>query len=129
LLQVYKKLILCFLHLTFAMIKLPVQYMLLLYVILEFLSDLNSLLLCHLLKLQHFSINFYFQNLLITQYFPKSQKHLKYKEKPIVISWFHLQSSKLWYKQKAILLLIQLKIINLINLHRIIKQEDYFLKQ
>jgi len=129
LLQVYKKLILCFLHLTFTMIKLPVQYMLLLCEILVFLSDLNSLLLCHQLKLQHFLINFYFQNLLITQYFPKSQKHLKYKGKPIVISYFHLQSSELWYKQKAILLLVQLKITDLVNLHHIIKQEDYFLKQ
>jgi hypothetical protein len=129
LLQVYKKLILCFLHLTSTMIKLPVQYMLLLYVILTFLSDLNSLLLCHQLKLQHFLINFYYRNLLITQYFLKSQKHLKYKGKLIVISWFRLQSSELWYKQIAILLLIQLKITNLINLHHIIKQEDYFLKQ
>ena len=122
----YKKLILCFLHLTFTMIKLPVQYMLLLCEILVFLSDLNSLLLCHQLKLQHFLINFYFQNLLISQYFPKSQRHLQYKGKLIVIINFHLQSSKLRYKQKAILLLIQLKIVNLMNLHHIVKQEGYF---
>ena len=122
----YIKLILCFLHLKFTTIKLPVQYMVLLYVSLMFLSDLNSLSQYHLLELQHSLINFYFLNLLISQYFPKSQRHLQYKGKPIVIINFHLQSSKPRYKQKAILLLIQLKIVNLINLHHIIKQEGYF---
>ena len=122
----YIKLILCFLHLKFTRIKLPVQYMVLLYVSLMFLSDLNSLSQYHLLKLQHSLINFYFQNLLISQYFPKSQRHPQYKGKLIVIINFHLQSSKLRYKQKAILLLIQLKIVNLMNLHHIVKQEGYF---